>query len=237
MSKAIETVLNNTQATAQDYFQLVNQFDYSNITLQKNKKTVLEMAVNKVEEYGDTIEFLQDCTETHYVLNLSDIQSIEGELHEEADIFVITVALNDGAKMSICIFHISTNTTVLVKESFVEEDVHSLKEALDEVMENGNKSYLMAKVIDNFGLSIKLNNVQRAYVNEDEEELNFALYIGDDFTEIKMPLVDDACNGIYRKKSGCMEEWLIKPYGQPFMEIRLAVFESEKSEGSELVGE
>ena len=83
----------------------------------------------------------------------------------------------------------------------------------------------MAKVTDNFGLSMKLNNVQRAYVNEHEE--GFTLYIGDDFTEIKLPLVDDSVNGIYRKKSGSMEEWLIKPYGQPFMEIRLVVFENE----------
>ena len=113
----------------------------------------------------------------------------------------------------------------MVKESFIEEDVYSLKDALDEVMENDNKSYLMAKVIDNFGLSIKLNNVQRAFVNEEEE--GFSLHIGDDFTEIKLPLVDDSCNGIYHKKAGCLEEWLIKPYGQPFMEIRLAIFEKE----------
>ena len=223
--KTIEKVLSNTAATAQDYFNLVNQFDYSNVTLQRDGKTVLEMAVNKVEEYGDTIEFLQDCTETHYVLNLSEIQSIEGKLHEDADIFIITVELKDGTRLSICIFHISTNSATLVKESFIEEDVYTLKESLDEVMENDNKSYLLAKVIDNFGLSMKLNNVQRAYVNEHEE--GFTLYISDNFTEIKLPLVDDSVNGIYRKKSGCMEEWLIKPYGQPFMEIRLAVFENE----------
>lgn len=228
MNKTIETVLNNTQATAQDYFQLVNQFDYSNITLQKDKKIVLEMAVNKVEEYGDTIEFLQDCTETHYVLNLSDIQSIEGKLHEESDLFIITVELKDGKRLNICIFHVSTNGATLVKESFIEEDVYTLKESLDEVMENDNKSYLLAKVTDNFGLTMKLNNVLRAYVNDEEE--GFTLYVSDDFTEIKLPLVDDSVNGIYRKKSGCMEEWLIKPYGQPFMEIRLVVFESEKSE-------
>lgn len=226
--KTIETVLNNTQATAQDYFQLVNQFEYSNITLQKDKKTVFEMAVNKVEEYGDTIEFLQDCTETHYVLNLSDIQSIEGKLHEESDIFIITVELKDGTKLSICIFHVSTNSAVLVKESFIEEDVYTLMDSLEEVLENDNKSYLLAKVTDNFGLTMKLNNVLRAYVNDEEE--GFVLYISDDFTEIKLPLVDDCCNGIYRKKSGCMEEWLIKPYGQPFMEIRLVVFENENSE-------
>lgn len=228
MSKTIETVLNNTQATAKDYFELVKQFDYSNITLQKDGKTVLEMAVNKVEEYGDAIEFSQDCTETHYVLNVSDIQSIEGKLHDDADIFIITVELEDGAKLNICIFHVSTNSSVLVKESFVEEDVYTLTESLDEIMENDNKSYLMAKVTDNFGLSMKLNNVQRAYVNEDEE--GYVLHIGDDFTEIKLPLVDDCCNGIYHKKAGSLEEWLIKPYGQPFMEIRLAVFENENLE-------
>ena len=183
------------------------------------------MAVNKVEEYGDTIEFLQDCTETHYVLNLSDIQSIEGKLHEDADIFIITVELKDGTKLNICIFHVSTNNAVLVKESFVEEDVHTLKESLDEVMEKENKSYLLAKVTDNFGLSMKLNHVLRAYVDEDEE--GFSLHISDDFTEIKLPLVEDSVNGIYHKKSGSMEEWLIRPYGQPFMEIRLVVFENE----------
>ena len=226
--KTIETVLNNTQATAQDYFQLVNQFDYSNLTLQKDGKTVLEMAVNKVEEYGDKVEFLQDCTETHYVLNLSDIQSIEGKLHEDADFFIISVELKDGTKLSICIFHVSTNSAVLVKESFIEEDVYTLMDSLEEVLENDNKSYLLAKVTDNFGLTMKLNHVLRAYVDEDDE--GFTLYISDDFTEIKLPLTDDCCNGIYYKKSGSMEEWLIKPYGQPFMEIRLVVFENENSE-------
>ena len=34
MSKAIETVLNNTEVTAQEYFELVNQFDYSSIVVQ-----------------------------------------------------------------------------------------------------------------------------------------------------------------------------------------------------------
>lgn len=226
--KTIETALNNTQATAKDYFQLVNQFDYSNLTLQKDGKTVLEMAVNKIEEYGDKVEFLQDCTETHYVLNISDIQSIEGKLHEEGDFFIISVELKDGTKLSICIFHVSTNSAVLVKESFVESDVYTLKEDLDEVLANENKSYLLAKVSDNFGLSMKLNHVLRAYVDEDDE--GFTLYISDDFTEIKLPLTDDCCNGIYYKKSGSMEEWLIKPYGQPFMEIRLVVFENENSE-------
>ena len=221
MKKAIQNVLNNTEATAKEYFELVNQFDYSNITLQKEGKTVLEMAVNKVEDYGNTIEFLQDCTETHYTLNLSEIQSIEGKLHEESDFFIITVELTDGTKLSICIYHVSTNSAVLIKESFLESEVYSLKEALDEVMENDNKSYLMVKIIDNFGLSVKLNNVKRAYVNEDEE--GFMLHIGDDFTEIKLPLVDDSCNGIYKKETGCLEEWLIKPYGQPFMEIRILI--------------
>ena len=106
--------------------------------------------------------------------------------------------------------------------------MYTLKEDLDEVLANENKSYLLAKVSDNFGLSMKLNHVLRAYVDEDDE--GFTLYISDDFTEIKLPLTDDCCNGIYYKKSGSMEEWLIKPYGQPFMEIRLVVFENENSE-------
>ena len=116
----------------------------------------------------------------------------------------------------------------MVKESFIEEDVYTLKDSLEEVLANDNKSYLLAKATDNFGLSMKINNVQRAYVDEDEE--GFELHISDDFTEIKLPLVDDSVNGIYHKTSGNLEEWLIKPYGQPFMEIRLVVFESEKSE-------
>ena len=62
-------------------------------------------------------------------------------------------------------------------------------------------------------------------MNEGEE--GFSLHIGDDFTEIKLPLTDDSCNGIYHKEAGNVEEWLIKPYGQPFMEIRVVIFEKE----------
>ncbi len=41
--------------------------------------------------------------------------------------------------------------------------------------------------------------------------------------ETAFPLVDDSCNEIYLKESGFADTILIKPYGQPFMEIAIIV--------------
>ena len=48
MRTKIEAVLNNKDAKAQDYFELVNIYEYSQVTLQRDGKDVISMDINEV---------------------------------------------------------------------------------------------------------------------------------------------------------------------------------------------
>lgn len=52
MSKAIENVLNNKDAKATDYFELVNTYEYSDLSVHKDGNTVISMSINAFEEIG-----------------------------------------------------------------------------------------------------------------------------------------------------------------------------------------
>ena len=51
MRTKIEAVLNNKDAKAQDYFELVNIYECSQVTLQRDGKDVISMDINEVEAY------------------------------------------------------------------------------------------------------------------------------------------------------------------------------------------
>ena len=45
MSKAVENVLNNKDAKATDYFELVNTYEYSDLSVHKDGNTVISMSI------------------------------------------------------------------------------------------------------------------------------------------------------------------------------------------------
>lgn len=223
MNKTIEAIVNG-KATTKEYFDLINTFDFANITLQKDKKSIFTMAVNKFDSYQDTFEFSQAGTETAYMVKSTDIESVNGELLNGTDTFHITARLKDGHMLSICIFHTDTNEKSSQMAGYNEIDAFSLKEYLESLED---KRFILAKVTDAFGLEFVAHTPQNVYIyTSDEDEL--LLHISNGSMEMELPVFDDSCNEIYIKE-GNMSEILIRPYGQPFMEIKLFIAECIKN--------
>lgn len=93
MSKAVENVLNNKDAKATDYFELVNTYEYSQVTLQRDGKDVISMDINEVEAYPGFFEFREKCTSTHYSVEESKIASVTGRMLDGMDTFLIEADL------------------------------------------------------------------------------------------------------------------------------------------------
>lgn len=219
MNKRIEAVLNNKESKATDYFELVNVFCSSTLYLQKeDQKTALSMEVNEFKNFKKEFEFSQKCTNTNFTINEKDIKSVSGKMQEGTDMFFITVEMVDGATIYISIPYTDTNTKTEVYEHYEETDVFYLKE----YFENEKHNPRILVIEDMFGLVTKFDTIDKISLIEDEYS-HYTLRILNEDVEVKFPLVDDACNDIYIKQNGFGDTILIRPYGQPFMEIKIIV--------------
>lgn len=219
MNKRIEAVLNNKESKATDYFELVNVFCSSNLYLQKeDKKTAVSMEINEFKNFKKEFEFLQKCTNTNFTINEKDIKSVSGKMQEGTDMFFITVEMVDGATIYISIPYTDTNTKTEVYEHYEETDVFCLKE----YFENEKHNPRILIIEDMFGLVTRFDTIDKISLIEDEYS-KYTLQILHEDVEVNFPLVDDACNDIYIKQNGFGDTILIRPYGQPFMEIKIIV--------------
>lgn len=224
MNKRIETLLSNTEATAMDYFNLVNIFDCSTLSLHNNNGRTVSMEVNKFRKIYEGFEFLQKCTDTHFDIKEADIMYVSGKMLDEIDTFLITVNMVDGASINICIFHTDTNEKTEEREHYNETDVINLKE----YFEDEKHSPLMLMITDAFGFTTKFNGIASLSLLEEDEDFRYMLQISNGMgASVELPLVEDSCNEIYIKESGFADTILIRPYGQPFMEIKIIVTKTE----------
>ena len=213
MRTKIEAVLNNKDAKAQDYFDLVNIYEYSQVTLQRDGKDVISMDINEVEAYSGFFEFREKCTSTHYTVKENNIASVTGRMLDGMDAFLIEADLKDGSKLAVVIYHVDTNEKREVSESYYESDVFSLMDYLNEE----DHKVMMAIIHDSFGLEIKMNSVRNCALTETEEAFEIQI------DTMTFPLMDDSCNEIYIKEGSVTDTILIRPYGQPFLEISILV--------------
>lgn len=214
MNIAIETLLNNKAAKAQDYFELVNIFEYSQITLQRDGKDILSMDINEFETYPSCFEFREKCTSTYYSIEEKDIVSVTGRMLDGMDTFLIEADLQHGSKLAVVIYHVDTNEKMEVSENYYESDVLSLMDYLNEEVHK----VMMAVIRDSFGLQIKMNSVRNCTLAETEEG-SYEMQID----TMTFPLIDDSCNEIYIKEGSVTDTILIRSYGQPFLEISILV--------------
>lgn len=213
MNSRIEAVLNNKDAKAQDYFELINIYEYSQVTLQRDGKDVISMDINEVEAYPGFFEFREKCTSIHYSLEESNITSVTGRMLDGMDTFLIEADLKDGSKLAVVIYHVDTNEKREVSESYYESDVFSLMDYLNEE----DHKVMMAIIHDSFGLEIKMNSVRNCTLTEIEEAFEMQI------DTMTFPLMDDSCNEIYIKEGSVTDTIMIRPYGQPFLEISILV--------------
>ena len=214
MRTKIEAVLNNKDAKAQDYFELVNLYEFSQVTLQRNGESILSMDINEVNTWADkTFDFREKCTSTRFTVEESNIVSITGRMLDNEDTFLIEADLKDSSKLAVIIYHIDTNEKREVSESYYESDVFSLMDYLNEE----DHKVMMAIIHDSFGLEIKMNSVRNCTLTETEEAFEMQI------DTMTFPLMDDSCNEIYIKEGSVTDTILIRPYGQPFLEISILV--------------
>lgn len=213
MRTKIEAVLSNKDAKAQDYFDLVNIYEFSQVTLQRDGKDVISMDINEVEAYPGCFKFREKCTSTHYTVEENNIASVTGRMIEGMDTFLIEADLKDGSKLAVVIYHVDTNEKREVSENYYESDVFSLMDYLNEE----DRKVMMAIIHDAFGLEVKLNDIKNCSMVETEEAYEMQI------DSMTFPLMDDSCNEIYIKEGSVIDTIMIRPYGQAFLEISILV--------------
>lgn len=212
MNAKIERVLDNPKATAEDYFNLVNHFEYALLSVKG--AAVDEMDINEFRAEGDRFEFLQKNTNTRCCF-AKNVASVVGGFSEEMDTFYITAEFDDGVVLNITIMN-ADNEPVL-DDGYYRLAPYELKEYLKK------ETYVpvTANFTDLFALRININNVESASVADDD---GYTLYITDGaFTMIAVELFDDVCNEIALKEGEFIDKVVIKPYGQPFAEVTLMI--------------
>lgn len=213
MSKAVENVLNNKDAKATDYFELVNTYEYSDLSVYKDGNTVISMSINAFEEFSGVYEFKQKCSTSHFSIEKSNVESVTGKMLDNMDTCLIEINMKDESKISICVYHTDTNAKREVRERFYESDVFSLMDYLND----DTHKVMLVNIHDAFGLEVKLNDIKNCSLVETEEAYEMQI------DSMTFPLVDDSCNEIYIKENSSCDTILIRPYGQPFLEISILV--------------
>lgn len=217
------------EVTMIDVFELINRFRISMIGVTKNGENVVRMDINEFNKYKDTIEFSQENTESVYSVRTEDVKSVKAKMQDNSDTLQIDCELVDGTGIIVFIFFTNEGRNGISKGNCYESDVYELKDYLDELSEKD--SCPIFNMTDEFGLKISLDYVDSMVVEETED--GFTFYANRNGAKAELPLVDDSCNGIYYmpikneagKETG--RHWLIKPFGQPFAEIRFFIMKNE----------
>lgn len=228
-NKTVEAIKNGQEVAIEDLFELVNAYELTNLSIEDSSKKTTSIMVNKYEKCNGTYEFSQECSfdNSGYGIGYDSIISSVSSYSQEADALYITCKLVDGGKMQFMILMASESfKTVALEPDFREADVYELKDFLKN---KENQTCMMVKIRDVFGISMKVNTPANLYIAENENG-DMKLHIGGLETSIDIPVIDDCCNLIYEKVNEGITEFLIKPYGQPFTEIRMIFFNKESEE-------
>lgn len=222
MNKTIKALLDGESFNVEETFKIVNDFAITGLILNKDGKTLMSMYVNKYEllPNGECM-FSQKCTGyngTEYHLMADQIKDVEVSYSEEYGSFCIKYSLKDGTDLNLIIVNV-TDMEVEPDER-IEIDMYTVKDFLDEIW-NGNSDYycVMASMEDLYGLYTRL--IPEHVVIETTEDDEWKLHISDDRNCIEFPVVDDSVNEFYMVYGKDRKDIIIKPFGQPFMEVEL----------------
>lgn len=218
MNKVMNEATGNTGArTPEQIFEVVNNYAFTTLNLRKDKEEVMVMQINQYESTPTGHEFFQTCqmNGTRFVLSKENLVVIKSEYNKEEDFLYITCELLNGMELNMMILNMEDNKNEFAEDGWKEIDVYALKDFLEEI--NGYYRVLV-KVTDAFGLNIGIENPAPIYI-DDEEEL--ILNVGEGSNLLRLPLCDDSTNLFYVKESDRSKEVIIKPFGQPFMEIKM----------------
>lgn len=230
MNKTVGAIKAGNKVTTEELFNVVNAYVLTTLSLRTSEKeSIMSIQVNQFEKLHGDYKFSQQCTgfnDAMYMLKAEDIMSVNGEYNQKADAFYITCKLKNGMELWLMIVNVSGSENEIETDSSYETDVYSLQEFLDDVIHEKNEYYcVLARITDVFGFDLKISNPIRTYINTLD---GLALHISDDMNTFEVPVFDDSVNLIYMKETDSSKEIIVKPYGQPFMEIRMLFFKKHE---------
>ena len=228
MNKTVEKNKAGIKGTPEELFEVVNAFVLTTLSLRTvDGHNVMSMEVNQFKKVHDGYKFSQKCTGINsvmYLLKENDLVSVDGEYNKKADVFYVTCKLKNDMELLLIIANVSGSEEEIESDGFYETDVYEIKEFMDDVLHKKNEwNIILARITDVFGYDLKMRNPFRTYVNTLVDS-DWKLHISDDFTTLEVPVVDDGANLLYMKETDTSKEIIVKPYGQPFMEIKLLFF-------------
>lgn len=218
MNNTIEVIKQGKHVEITELFELVNQYKITMLSVG-----TFSMDVNRFEECNSNYEFIQVNTTNNYTVNSGEITGVEAKYIPADDGVSISCALKNGGNLNLYILKVSQYE--VETDNYKEIDLEELKDYLDSFRANGG-TYIKVRLNDLHGLHLKLPMVDFADIEEDENE-DYTLYIGGGSGELKVSLYDDSCNAFYKKKTSAADEFIIRPYGQPFTEITLLCFKNK----------
>ena len=218
MNKVMNEATGNTGArTPEQIFEVVNNYALTTLNLRKDEEEVMVMQINQYESTPTGHEFFQTCqmNGASFALNEENLVAIKSEYNKEADFLHITCKLLDGMELNLMILNVEDNKNEFAEDGWKEIDVYDLKGFLEET-----KGYyrVLVRVTNVFGLNIRIENPAPIYI---DEELILNIGIREESDSLSLPLCDDSVNLFYVKESDCSKEVIIKPFGQPFLEIKM----------------
>lgn len=227
MNKTVEAIKNGQAVSTEELFEVVNAYVLTTLSLRtSDKSSIMSMQVNQFEKLHGDYKFSQQCTgydHAMYLLKADDLVSVNSEYNQKADVLYITCKLKSGLELWLVIINLAESETEIETEGFYETDVYAVQEFLEDVIHEKNGYYcILARITDVFGFDLKIRNPIRTYINTLD---GLALHISDDANTFEVPVFDDGVNLIYMKDTDHSKEIIVKPYGQPFMEIRMLFFQ------------
>ncbi len=218
MNKVMNEATENKGArTPEQIFEVVNNYALTTLNLRKDEEEVMVMQINQYESTPTGHEFFQTCqmNGASFTLNEENLVAIKSEYNKEADFLHITCKLLDGMELNLMILNVENNKNEFAEDGWKEIDVYDLKGFLEET-----KGYyrVLVRVTNVFGLNIRIENPSPIYI---DEELILNIGIREESDSLSLPLCDDSANLFYVKESDRSKEVIIKPFGQPFLEIKM----------------
>ncbi|MBM6854656.1 hypothetical protein H6B11_10885 [Mediterraneibacter glycyrrhizinilyticus] len=218
-----EAIRNGQEVATEELFNLINAYNFTDLVVQdENNHAIVKIPVNHYEEYRGMYEFSQTHSDNGvYVAKKSDIVSVESDYREDMDTLFIKCQMDDGKKLFLVIYHASTNFKTTESDEYYETDLEDLQNFLENTLGDDAEYHCgLVRFTDKNGMSIKITSPERTYINT-LDDLDWKLHISDLSMVLEVPVTDDDCNAFYRKDDGDTVIILVKPYEQPFAEIRM----------------
>lgn len=230
MNKTVEAIKSGQEVTTEELFEIVNAYTLTTLSLRMpDKNSVLSMQVNCFEKLHGDYKFSQMCTgfnSSAYMLKSNDLITVKGEYNPKADVLYVTCKLNNSMELLLTVINVSGSETEIESDGFYETDVYSIQEFLDDMIHEKNEYYcILVRITDVFGFDLKIRNPIRTYINTLD---GLALHVSDDMNTFEIPVFDDSVNLFYMKETDSSKEIIVKPYGQPFMEVRMLFFKKHE---------